>query len=136
MNILKNVAFLVEQLEDITGLLNFGFEKIEVSCSTSSYIFINFEIGVVVKRNFTFGNYEKLNCAIPTVFVEKEYNADKECDISGSCSKRVLIQPLADLTKQKDAYSFLSEQFKEEIDLDLRIFNCAHYEGKPVLIDW
>ena len=127
-------------LRDVLKPLGFRRKSVE---GLSGTIFINKEIGIVVKRPYLIerGNDDLPERAIPTKIIHVEDNIAEESDSSGP----IYIQPLADVSqKAKDrAHRILCKIFRvqdpewasEEIS-DMHDGNVAMWNGKAVRIDW
>ena len=145
MDTLNEVKALVESLGGNLSLLeSMGFKVVRPRSSSCGRIFINHERGVVVKRSYlcdtsgTIPSYAIptviLNLPLPPALHESEYG-DAGVRYPEHYS-HVLIQPLADVSceRQADAYAEFSNAgiyFS-----DMREVNLGYYNGKAVAIDW
>jgi hypothetical protein len=120
----------------ISELAQYGFvkkDKRELGSSSTPYIMINQEMGVVVKRSFI--SDVAPSCAIETLIVSIPTEEEEFKKIPGAF-KNILIQPLADVSEpaRQQASKFFSDN--KIIWWDDHCYNIAMFNGTPVAIDW
>jgi len=131
MKKLKNAARLLKKVGYNDDLLHHGFKRIIRNGSMSFFLYINKDTRIVIKNSFlTKKNIPSF--AIPTIFVR---NSEPDCEHM----QYFLIQPLADVSRGREAKKIIARKHQKEIilkSLDFQAANLGFYRNKAVAIDW
>ena len=146
MNQIEDIKSLVISIGGILSkLTEHGFEKMRPYSCSCTFIYVNRQLGVVVKRSYLMADNKPSARCIPTEVLhipldielqkQGEYGDYWESPRAAGTFEHVLIQPFADTSKQHEAMNEL-EAGGYRFGTDFRSANVAHYNGEAVIIDW